>query len=249
MSKLSGAWHLRLEASAYSLATFADLEGQSSINKFHIIKALMCREIEKEQAIYESTFTHLIKIPHIGPSTANKILTHRSLDCAKHILTYCTENHIQLISFQDTIYPTILHLYMQSPTLLYVKGDLKPLNLYPVATTIVGARRCNTYGKEVYVLPGNIYDPLHAGSHALFLKGAKPYVSIASNCTSSVTPTLPATHKKICKLLQTSSLSIDQLHTKLQLDLHVLEEALLSLELNNILYQAGGYIHLNKMNT
>nr|WP_307990923.1 YifB family Mg chelatase-like AAA ATPase [uncultured Niameybacter sp.] len=30
--------------------TFADLEGQSSINKFHIIKALMCREIEKEQA-------------------------------------------------------------------------------------------------------------------------------------------------------------------------------------------------------
>nr|WP_307990922.1 DNA-processing protein DprA [uncultured Niameybacter sp.] len=335
----------------------------------YLIRSLFSH-FDTAQAIYESTFTHLIKIPHIGPSTANKILTHRSLDCAKHILTYCTENHIQLISFQDTIYPTILHLYMQSPTLLYVKGDLKPLNLYPVATTIVGARRCNTYGKEatlelatrlarenipvisgmakgidsyahtaalhangytaavvgtgldrcypvehitlmkqislkgavisqfppfsnvhkqnfarrnelmamlsqsiyvmqatstsgslytaecgfklgkdVYVLPGNIYDPLHEGSHALFLKGAKPYVSIASNCTSSVTPTLPATHKKICKLLQTSSLSIDQLHTKLQLDLHVLEEALLSLELNNILYQAGGYIHLNKMNT
>lgn len=30
--------------------TFADLEGQTTINKFHIIKALMCREIEKEQA-------------------------------------------------------------------------------------------------------------------------------------------------------------------------------------------------------
>ena len=30
--------------------TFADLEGQTTINRFHIIKALMCREIEKEQA-------------------------------------------------------------------------------------------------------------------------------------------------------------------------------------------------------
>ncbi|MEG2896576.1 MAG: ATP-binding protein [Niameybacter sp.] len=30
--------------------TFADMEGKDSINKFHIIKALMCREIEKEQA-------------------------------------------------------------------------------------------------------------------------------------------------------------------------------------------------------
>lgn len=30
--------------------TFADMDGNDSINKFHIIKALMCREIEKEQA-------------------------------------------------------------------------------------------------------------------------------------------------------------------------------------------------------
>lgn len=30
--------------------TFADMEGEKNINKSHIIKALMCREIEKEQA-------------------------------------------------------------------------------------------------------------------------------------------------------------------------------------------------------
>ena len=30
--------------------TFADMEGEEKINKSHIIKALMCREIEKEQA-------------------------------------------------------------------------------------------------------------------------------------------------------------------------------------------------------
>lgn len=30
--------------------TFADMEEEKNINKFHIIKALMCREIEKEQS-------------------------------------------------------------------------------------------------------------------------------------------------------------------------------------------------------
>lgn len=30
--------------------TFADMDGKDSIDKFHVIKALMCREIEKEQA-------------------------------------------------------------------------------------------------------------------------------------------------------------------------------------------------------
>lgn len=29
--------------------TFADMDGKTTINKFHVIKALMCREIEKEQ--------------------------------------------------------------------------------------------------------------------------------------------------------------------------------------------------------
>lgn len=324
------------------------------------------------QTVYESTFTELIKVPHIGPSTANKILEHRSLDCTNHVLTYCMENHIQLISFQDALYPTVLHQYTQSPTLLYAKGDLGPLNLYP-ATTIVGARRCNTYGKEatlelatklaqenfpiisgmakgidsyahtaalhagvytvavvgtgldrcypsehtslmeqislkgavisqfppfssvhkqnfvrrnelmamlsqsiyvmqatstsgslytaecgfkfgkeVYVLPGNIYDPLHEGSNSLFLKGAKPYIPVISprsHSTSKNTLNLSPTHKEICKLLQNTPLSIDQLHTKLNQSLPILEEALFTLELENILYQAGGLIHLNKANT
>lgn len=324
------------------------------------------------QSIYESTFNQLVNVPHIGPSTANKILAHRSLDDAKRILTYCMENHIQLISFQDTLYPATLQMYTQSPTLLYVKGDLSPLNLYP-ATTIVGARRCNVYGKEatlelatklaqenipiisgmakgidsyahtatlvaggytvavvgtgldrcyptehislmeqislkgvimsqfppfsnvhkqnfvrrnelmamlsqsiyimqatktsgslytaecgfkfgkdIYVLPGNIYDPLHEGSHALFLKGAKPYIPVRctlSPFTSKNTFCLSPTHIKICKLLQNTPLSIDQLHTKLNQSLPTLEEALFTLELENILYQAGGLVHLNKINS
>lgn len=42
---------------------------------------------------------------------------------------------------------TTLHLYPQSPNLLYVKGNLNALNS-PSPPTIVGARRCNNYGKE-----------------------------------------------------------------------------------------------------
>lgn len=320
------------------------------------------------EQIYKSTIAELIQVPHIGPSTAQKIFENKHLDEAKYILDYCLKHSIHLISLQNPIYPQRLHLYPQSPTLLYVKGNLDPLNS-PSPTTIVGARRCNNYGKEatlelaiklskegipiisgmakgidsyahtatlqahgytaaivgtgldrcyplehaslmeqitlngavisqfppfvnvhkqnfikrnelmamlsesiyvmqasktsgalytaeygfklnkpVFVLPGNIYDPLHEGSNLLLSKGAQIYIPVPSTSSTTFTSMLSPIGTKLCHLLQSTPLPIDTLQAQLHLATNPFEELLLELELQNIIYQAGGLIHLNRVN-
>lgn len=334
----------------------------------YLVRQLL-KHFDSYEQIYTSSIPQLTQVPHIGEALAKRIYTHKNLEAPKHILDYCLEHHIQLTSYQDPTYPLHLALYPKAPTLLYVKGNLLPLNT-PRTIAIVGARRCSPYGKEatltlatrmakednpiisgmakgidsyahiaaiqangytaavvgtgldhcypsehlslmnkiaetgavisqfppfsashkqnfirrneliamlsnqifimqasktsgslytaecgfalhkeVFALPGSIYDPLHEGSNLLIAKGAKIYLPSLPTypCTTSNTSqNLSNSSQKICKLLASAPLSIDSLQAKLHLSLNLLEELLLELELQNIIYQAGGLIHLNR---
>lgn len=97
--------------------------------------------------IYTSPFDALLKVPGIGTKLAQTITSSKNTSQANSLLEYCLNENIQLIFYQDPLYPQRLLNFPKSPTLLYVKGNLTPFNTHSSAA-IVGARRCSTYGKE-----------------------------------------------------------------------------------------------------
>ena len=61
------------------------------------------------------------------------------------ILGDCEENYIDVITFADGVYPHRLKQIFDPPMVLYVKGRL-PLIDEEAAITIVGTRKCSSYG-------------------------------------------------------------------------------------------------------
>lgn len=101
------------------------------------------------------------------------------------------------------------------------------------------------YGKEVFALPGNIYDPLSEGSNSLLAKGAKIYLPIptppaATPCkdTSCHNPI----GKEILKLLGNSSFPIEAIRKELKFSLKEIQEALFLLELESQIECLGGMV-------
>lgn len=97
--------------------------------------------------IYTAPFDALLKVPGIGTKLAQTITSSKNTSQANSLLEYCLTENIQLVFYQDPLYPQRLLNFPKSPTLLYVKGNLTPFNTHSSAA-IVGARRCSTYGKE-----------------------------------------------------------------------------------------------------
>lgn len=319
--------------------------------------------------VYHASSKQLVEVPLIGSSLANKITSSKDLDSAQRTLEACVEHTIQLITFQAPLYPARLTSYLTSPTLLYVKGNIAPLDS-PLTASIVGARRCNGYGKEatiqlatqlahnhipiisgmakgvdshahtaalhtggytaavvgtgldrcyptehqslmeaiakkgavisqfpplceihkqyfirrnellamlsdhiyimqatktsgalytaecglafakeVFTLPGSIYDPLHEGNHLLLTKGAKVYIPTSYPLSQTLTPTtasLSSAAQKIIQILSIQPLPLELLHQKSHIPLNNLEEIILSLEIQDMIYQTNGLIFLNK---
>lgn len=99
------------------------------------------------QAIYQCQLKELMQAPNIGIRKAELIYNKKKLETAKELAEYCVQHGILVISCLHPLYPPILHQYLKSPTLLYVRGNLQPL-AYMESAAIAGARRCSEYGKE-----------------------------------------------------------------------------------------------------
>lgn len=103
------------------------------------------------------------------------------------------------------------------------------------------------YDKEVFALPGSIYDPLSQGSNSLIAKGAKIYLPPST----SPSPTLCATTscdnpiaKEIIELLEGSSLSIEAIVNQLNFKYDQIQETLFTLELEGQVVCLGGMVKL-----
>lgn len=315
------------------------------------------------QAIYQCQINELIQVPKIGIRKAELIFHSKNLDTAKELAAYCVQHDILLISYLHPLYPPILHQYPQSPTLLYVRGNLQPL-VHMKSAAIVGARRCSEYGKEatttlthnlskqniaiisglakgidsyahtaaikatgytvavlgtgpekcypsehqelmntiietgavisqfpplssvpkqnfikrnkliamlanqiyimeatknsgslytaqcgfeyqkeVFALPGDIYNPLSEGSNKLIAQGAKICLPNIKDKEPILCGTNSLAHplaKQVIKLLMKSPLSIDSISSQLKLDLSKIQEILLTLELEDQIQCVGG---------
>jgi DNA processing protein len=124
--------------------------------------------------------------------------------------------------------------------------------------TMITARLANEQGKEVFAIPGSIYNPLSKGCHHLIKEGATLVESandVLTELNLSATP--PIRNKKddfndkkpnaettlLLKCLDYDGLSVDELIEKTQLNAQTLTQVLLELELTNqVAYSQGlGY--------
>lgn len=103
------------------------------------------------------------------------------------------------------------------------------------------------YNKEVYAVPGTIYDKYSYGSNMLISKGAKIYTSpqnIASEINFTTNKEEPKIHNeiegKILEIVSKRPMSLDEIKIILALNNNKIEEVLFNMEMNRKIKQVGG---------
>lgn len=99
------------------------------------------------EAVFKESKKSLMKIPGMGETTAVAIANHNVYERAEKEIQFIEKNNIQTFYFLDENYPNRLKHCMDSPILLYFKGEVD-FNCKKVVS-IVGTRRASEYGKEV----------------------------------------------------------------------------------------------------
>ena len=87
----------------------------------------------------------LLKVPGIGPITADVIRKKESFDYAEKELKRAEKAQVEVLSFMDAAFPRRLRDIEDAPPIIYVKGNVNLNNSKMVA--IVGTRKATDYGK------------------------------------------------------------------------------------------------------
>ncbi len=83
----------------------------------------------------------------LGPKLAERVIKIRaSLNLEKYMSRLGAQG-IQILTWDDELYPRRLKEIDQPPPVLYMRGELKPEDFWSVA--IVGTRRVSAYGRQV----------------------------------------------------------------------------------------------------
>jgi DNA processing protein len=95
-------------------------------------------------AVFAASISHLRKTPGISKETAIAITGFKDWDKIKHDLELLDKNEINIITYQDELYPVKLMNIYDRPAFLYVRGNL---NKDDINIAVVGSRQASTYGK------------------------------------------------------------------------------------------------------
>lgn len=89
-----------------------------------------------------------LALPDVGPKTVESFLSHRETFDFEKAEKILAENKIELVSFLDERFPSLLEETPDPPALLYVRGDPEIWRDKPLVS-IVGSRKYTSYGKQV----------------------------------------------------------------------------------------------------
>ncbi len=110
-------------------------------------KNLLLEQFESPEVIFSLNSEALAKTKIVDQNTLNYFYQIRSLDKAKHDLSYMKKNNIQLIPRCDPDFPeSLANLYMP-PLGLYAKGNLSLLQT-PLTIGIIGSRNPTVAGEK-----------------------------------------------------------------------------------------------------
>lgn len=99
------------------------------------------------EEIFRSKKAHLMKIPGIGPKTADAIIHHKVFSRAEEELRFVERYRIRLLFYTESNYPRRLKNCPDAPVLLYFKGHAN-FNTAKVLS-VVGTRQATEYGKQL----------------------------------------------------------------------------------------------------
>ena len=100
---------------------------------------------EDAESVYKASKSELMEVTGIGDSLS-EIIKSTSLEEAKRTLEKASKLNIKILTYNDCLYNVKAKLSPHSPVVLYYRGNLLPDG---IGVSIVGARRCTDYGKEV----------------------------------------------------------------------------------------------------
>lgn len=75
-------------------------------------------------------------------------LERRELSCADEVIAACREQGLGILTMQDAAYPARLRGIYAPPVVLYVKGELPPID-DEAAVAVIGTRRASVYGMRM----------------------------------------------------------------------------------------------------
>ena len=88
----------------------------------------------------------LRQVRGMGPTLVDTIVTASDLTAAMEEIQRCRDLQIELVEVADSNYPALLREIADPPAVLYLKGDLRPVDSLAVA--IVGTRHASPYGRR-----------------------------------------------------------------------------------------------------
>ena len=98
-------------------------------------------------AVLAATRQQLLSVPRVGTSLATAIGDAIDADEARRVLERCHNLGVRLVPRPDPPYPPMLSEIPDPPELLYIRGQLEPVDQLAVA--VVGSRRCTPYGRRL----------------------------------------------------------------------------------------------------
>ncbi len=99
------------------------------------------------KAVFKEKKENLLKISGIGESSANSIINQDVLIRAEKEIKFIKKNNITPLFYLDSGYPNRLKHCIDSPLMLYYKGNADLNNDKTIS--VVGTRRATEYGKRV----------------------------------------------------------------------------------------------------
>ncbi|MFE8696432.1 DNA-processing protein DprA [Cytobacillus sp. FJAT-53684] len=126
--------------------------------------------------VYEASEEELTGVPKMTNNALRSITFNRSLKEAENILNEVRKSGINLLFFDDVLYPKFASESKGSPIVLYYRGEIQPLL---TTVGIVGARRCTLYGKKIAEQIGEELASLNIPVISGFAKGIDSYAQAA----------------------------------------------------------------------
>lgn len=141
-----------------------------------VLQKQLIAHFQTPKAVYDAEEEELSKVPKMNKKALKSILSNRSLKEAENILKATDRNGIEILQFEDDLYPDFAKVYKESPIVLYYKGDLRPVQ---TTVGVVGARRCTPYGKKIAEQLGEELAALNIPVISGFAKGIDSYAQAA----------------------------------------------------------------------
>ncbi len=158
------------------------------------------------EEVFKSSRSKLLKIPGVGTKTIDSILSKMALNTAEQELNFIQEHDIQVLFYLDEKYPHRLKNYLDSPAILYYKGNAN-LN-HDRIVGIVGTRKPTPEGQliceslveglrkyDVLVISGLAYG-IDACAHQSCVARQIPNIGVLGHGLKRI---YPAVHKKLAQ--------------------------------------------------